>query len=216
MKKIEAPIIGNNDKKTYNLDPIVFSTNINPLALAQVIRVYQSNSHQQTKKVKTRGEVAGSTRKIYRQKGTGGARHGSKKAPIFVGGGIVFGPTLPQAKPLRLTQKLRAKALAGTLTAKLENKHLFVFDSPKMEKPSTKAIISIFRQNSLQNQRILLIYTDSDPDNLLISTRNLEKISQISASELNALQVFSSQKVILTPSAAQALSERINPFLKTK
>jgi large subunit ribosomal protein L4 len=205
MKKIEAPIIGNSEKKTYTLD-----------SLAQVIRVYQSNSHQNTKKTKTRGQVAGSTRKIYRQKGTGGARHGSTKAPIYVGGGIVFGPTGIKGKNLRLNQKLRAKALASVLTDSLENQHLAIFDCPKITKPSTKKITTILNENKLDKNKLLFIYSDSDPDNLSLSIRNLVNVNLVSAASLNALQVLSAEKIILTPAATHALEERISPFLNSK
>jgi large subunit ribosomal protein L4 len=215
MKKIEAPIIGKTDKPNFTLDPVIYSTHLNPKALAQVIRVYQSNAHQQTKKTKTRGEVAGSTRKIYRQKGTGGARHGSTKAPIYVGGGIAFGPTGVRAKPLHLNQKLRAKALASVLTDKVENNHLYIFDCPKLDQPSTKEIFSILVKNKLIDQNIL-IYSDSDSENMLISVRNLESIYLISASDLNAFQVISAKNILFTPAAAHSLEERISPQLSSK
>lgn len=215
MKKIEAPIIGNTDKQNFTLNPVIFSTHLDPRALAQVIRVYQSNTHQQTKKTKTRGEVAGSTRKIYRQKGTGGARHGSTKAPIYVGGGIAFGPTGVRAKALHLTQKLRAKALASVLTDKIENNNLYIFDCPKFDKPSTKEISSIFAKNNLQDKNIL-IYSDSDPENMLLSIRNLATTYLIPASDLNAFQVISAKNILFTPAAAHSLEERISPQLSSK
>src|SRR3989339_1874998 len=93
----------------------------NSTLLSQALRVYSSNSHQKTSKVKTRGEVVGSTRKIYRQKGTGNARHGAKYAPIFVGGGIAHGPKGVKPGNLVLPQKMRRAALASAILLKLED-----------------------------------------------------------------------------------------------
>ncbi|KKT36270.1 MAG: 50S ribosomal protein L4, partial [Candidatus Collierbacteria bacterium GW2011_GWA1_44_12] len=111
----------------------VFNVEVSPSLISQAIYVYQANSHRGVAKAKTRGEVTASTRKIYKQKGTGNARHGAKSAPIFVGGGVVFGPT-GLATPLKsFNQKMKLKALAGILTLYRAEDRLSLLDSKELK-----------------------------------------------------------------------------------
>jgi len=213
MKKIQAPLISEKNSSTIDLNSVVFSQHLNPKALAQVIRVYQANSHQKTKKTKTRSEVTGSTRKIYRQKGTGGARHGSNKAPIFVGGGVALGPSGEKPQKLHLSQKLRAKALASVLTEKVENKKLYTIEFPEFKKPSTTKISHFLETNQLRG-KLLLIYSELDTSNLLLSVRNLSLVTLISASDINAYHVFIANSLLITPTALKTIETRIIPLIK--
>ena len=115
--------IKGKEKGTLILPKEAFAVSVKPQLLAQAVRVYQFNRRQGTASTKTRGEVTGSTRKIYRQKGTGRARHGDIKAPIFVGGGIVGGPK-PKDYSLGINKKQKTKAFFGALTLKLKEKNI--------------------------------------------------------------------------------------------
>src|SRR2546423_5866226 len=110
------------------LASLTSSSPLSPLHLSLVYRSYNENQHQNTKKVKRRGEVKGSTRKIYKQKGTGGARHGARSAPQFRGGGVAFGPTGQRRGSLKVNQKLKKKVLQSLLGEKIRQQNLIVVD----------------------------------------------------------------------------------------
>src|SRR5579885_383385 len=124
-----------------SLPHVIFGEKVNKQLLAQAVRVYLANKRQGTVSTKTRGEVDGSTRKIYRQKGTGRARHGSVRAPIFVHGGVVHGPK-PRDYSLNLPKKMRRKALFSALSAKLQDGQIKVVAGFEKLEPKTKAFIS--------------------------------------------------------------------------
>src|SRR3990172_10626024 len=123
---LTLPVYGvdGKEKTPADLQKEIFSVEVNPRLLAQYVRVYLANQRQGNASTKTRGEVTGSTRKIYRQKGTGNARHGSIKAPIFVGGGITFGPK-PRDYSLKMNKKQKTLALFSSLTVKANDKEIF-------------------------------------------------------------------------------------------
>ena len=115
----------------------------NTALLSQAVRIYTSNSHQKTSRVKTRGEVQGSTRKIYRQKGTGNARHGAKYAPIFVGGGIAHGPKGVQPENMILPKTMRRRALAAAMAAKLQDSAISGLSGVKTFAGKTATIVKL-------------------------------------------------------------------------
>lgn len=217
MKNITAPIIGatSKDKTQYQLDAVVFSQSLRPEAIAQVLRVYLSNQHQKTKKTKTRSEVAGSTHKIYKQKGTGYARHGSRKAPIYVGGGIALGPNGVKPANLSINHRLKVKAMASLLSDKLKDGRLFIIDTQLDDEPSTKKLAQLFHSEKLDDKPFALVVSPDD-DKMVLSSRNLEYNNLISVGEVNALHLASNDKVILTPSAIETLQKRLLPYLSSK
>lgn len=216
MKKLQAPIISTDkDSSLFDLNPIVFSQTLDPKTLAKVIRVYQSNSHQQTRKVKTRSQVAGSTRKVYQQKGTGNARHGSITAPIYVGGGVAKGPTGIRPAMLKVSQKLRCLALASVLTSKLESESIFVIKAPQVEKPSTKSILSLLKSGSIDQKSVCIVRTESDAEDFVFSVRNLPNCHLTAASDFNTLDASTVKVILFTPSAIDTLQTRLLPFLKS-
>ena len=209
MKKYLATVIGSSPKATIELNPDIFSLRLDEKTLSQVIRVYESNSHQKTKKTKTRSEVDGSTRKIYKQKGTGGARHGSRKANLFVGGGVSHGPTGVQPGNLKLSKKLRDRALASIIGAKAEENALFVLDVPKLEKPSTKTFATLLKTAALPKKTTLMIYVSADPVTLRRSTANLENNSLILTPNLNPYLAARAGSLLFTRTALADLETRL-------
>lgn len=204
-----------NGKKTKDLDlpKEIFSITAKPRLLAQAIRVYLSNKRQGTASTKTRGEVSGSTRKIYRQKGTGRARHGSIKAPIFVGGGVVGGPK-PRDYSLKLTKKQRRKALFAALTLKLKEKSIFVFDDSILEvKPKTKNIISLLKTLNFDNKKITFVLPKMEKNNFVLASRNLEDISFIDSLSLNTYEVLKSELLIFFEKSIEVFKKH---FLKNE
>lgn len=192
------------------LDPRIFSYEINPALLTQVLHVYRDNSHQDTSKVKSRGELTRTTKKMYKQKGTGNARHGSRMSPTFVGGGVAHGPTGLKPNNLKLNQKMKAAALAGILTSYSKEKSIEIVTIPTVDKPSAKAFRSLFPK-----EKTLFVYHQDGPT-LISSLRNLSGMNFITANQLNAYHVAGSRFISLTPSAHDAIVSRLTPLIKSK
>lgn len=190
--------------------PKKFSEKMNKALLAQAIRVYEDRSHTGSSVVKTRGQVKASTRKIYRQKGTGGARHGSISAPIFVGGGKAHGPKGVK-RLLTLPKKMRAKALAIALTAKADDSKLVaVTDIAKLAK--TKEAESLLKkiaasEKYAKNPRYTIVVTKEN-SNALKAFRNLANASVCNFESLNAYKVFLGGIIVIEKSAFEEKTPR--------
>jgi large subunit ribosomal protein L4 len=154
---------------------VLSKTKINKKLIAQAVRVYRSNLRQGTQSTKTRGEVVGSTRKIYRQKGTGKARHGDIKAPIFVGGGIVFGPK-PREFDLKLPKKMRHLVLNQILAEKAQNKQLIVITGLDKATGKTSEIFNLLKNLQLHQQKSLLILKP-EMQKAVLGSRNIANIT---------------------------------------
>jgi len=190
------------------LDSRIFNYQVSDALLSQVIHVYRDNTHQNTSKVKARGELTRTTKKMYKQKGTGNARHGSKMSPTFVGGGVAFGPTGIQPNNLKINRKMRAAALAGILSHYAKDNAVELFNAPKLTKPEVKSVKSL-----LTKPDTLLVYGQESPA-FVSSVRNLGNVTLIEAGKLNAYTVVQSKHVALTASAHEALVSRILPLIK--
>ncbi len=192
------------------LDPRVFAYTVKPSLLTQVLHVYRSTGHQDTSKVKTRGELTKTTRKTYKQKGTGNARHGSRMAPIFVGGGVAHGPTGVQPANLKVNRKMKAAALAGILSLYAQDKLLELIILPEVATPKVKTIKSL-----LPKEGTLLVH-HQESKALLSSVKNLSNVTAVEANRLNAYQVAQNKHLALTPAATTAIVTRLLPLLKVK
>lgn len=189
----------------------IFAAQINESLMAQAVRVYLSNQRHAHAKTKTRGEVRGSGRKIYRQKGTGLARHGDRYAPIFVGGGIAHGPTGKENWQLKMSKKMRRQALFSALTDKLKEKKIVVLEGLEKIKPKTKEMTRVL-ENTTDRKKVLLVLPGV-LENVIRAARNLEGLKLIQAKQLNTYQVLQSHNLILTKAAVKVLKET---FLKIK
>jgi len=177
---------------------------VNTSLIAQAVRVYRANQRQGTAKVKTRGEVEGSTRKIYKQKGTGRARHGSIRAPIFVGGGIVFGP-MPRDYRLTISHKMKRAALVSALTMKQKEQHVSVMDGLEAIEPKTAAVASAFAKAGLSGS--ILLVTSSDAADLVRAARNFVQADTIRVTDLHVYAVLSHTHVVFTKKALTELAK---------
>jgi len=179
--------------------------------VAQAVRIYLANQRQGTASTKTRGEVSGSGIKIWRQKGTGRARHGDRYAPIFVGGGVAHGPK-PKDFSLKLSKKMRRKALFTALSSKLKEKQILIIRGLEKIKPKTKEIIRIIEDLKLKTKngklRIkTLLVMPKRLKNVILAGRNLENLSLCQAKLLNPYQVLSVEKLVLMEEAISVLKE---------
>jgi large subunit ribosomal protein L4 len=185
----------------------IFGEKVNKTLLAQAVRVYLANKRQGNASTKTRGEVDGSTRKIYRQKGTGKARHGSIRAPIFVKGGIVFGPR-PRDFGLDLPKKMRRKALFSALSSKFADGEIKILSGLEGIEAKTKHFVTTIKNLGFEEKkRKILLVTAKDPENVKRAARNVAGISLTAAKRLNAYDVLATKQLLVTKDAIEEMKE---------
>ena len=168
------------------------------------VKQYLANKRQGTHKAKERSEIAGSTKKLGRQKGGGGARHGDIKSPLFHGGGRVFGPR-PRNYGFKLNKKVKALARRSALTYKAQNNQIMVIEDIKFDAPKTKEFVNITRNLKLEGQKLLLVLAGQEP-NLYLSLRNVPTASVVTASDINTYRVLDNRMILVTESSVDALN----------
>lgn len=176
--------------------------------LAQAIFVYQSNSHQKTSAAKTRSEVVGSTKKIYRQKGTGNARHGAKYAPIFVGGGVAHGPKSIRPENLKLSKAMRRRALATALLLKLGEQTITGLKDVSKATGKTASAVTLLSTIANHPKNKVLLVTKNEASLLFRMVRSLQGVTMKRASLVNAYDLVSHDSIILTKPAFELLVAR--------
>ncbi|HSV94456.1 MAG TPA: 50S ribosomal protein L4 [Spirochaetia bacterium] len=191
-------------------DLSVFNHEISPALLAQAIYIYQENSHAGISKVKTRGEITATKKKVYKQKGTGNARHGAKSAPIFVGGGVVFGPRGMKLATKSLNKKMKLKALLGALSLYKKEDRLNILDTSAIKDNSTKSAVK-----TLGTDKLGLVHFHEDPKTLQ-AISNIKNVILLSADRLNVYKVVQSPKLMITANAYAHLVERLKTVLMAK
>lgn len=184
----------------------IFASKINSTLMAQAVRVYLSNQRKAYAKTKTRGEVNVSHHKIWRQKGTGHARHGSKNAPIFVGGAIAHGPRGNQNYKKSFPKKMSRLALFSALTSKLNNKEIILVDGLQNVKLKTKEMFNIFK-TLVPNFSSLLIVSPEKNITITQSTKNIPQVSIIEATKLNTYQVLKAGTILFTKESIEKLKQ---------
>lgn len=192
----------------------IFGAKINRQLLSQAVRVYLANQRMGTAKAKDRGEVHGTTKKVWQQKGTGRARHGSKRAPIFVHGGVAFGPR-PHDFSLKLAKKMKTRALFSALSSKVKDKELKVVSGLEQITPKTKIMARALGDLGRSKKKVLLITptADGDFDNVYRSARNIEGVRIINSATLNAYRVLDNKLIILMRDAIDSIK---NNFMKER
>ena len=184
----------------------VFAAKVNKPLLAQAVRVFLSNQRQGTSSSKTRSDVARTKKKWFKQKGTGNARHGARSANIFVGGGVVHGPTGNENWNLSLSKNMRKQALASALSAQIEK--IVVTTMLGDIQPKTKDAHA-YLQRLAPNVKKVLIVVDQKMENIYRSTKNLPYVQITSAARVNIYELLLAQKIILTKEAVHQLEARI-------
>ena len=180
--------------------------------ILQAIRVYQTNLRQGTASTKTRGEVTGSTRKIYRQKGTGRARHGAITAPIFVGGGITFGPK-PRHFELLLPQKMRRQAFTSVLSDRIKAKAVTLLVGADKVSGKTRDMHQFLEKANLLNKKVLFVF-DTKMKKAIQATRNLPHATLRTAENVSLLDLLTTEHLIAAEDAAKALWLRLESGMK--
>lgn len=200
--------IKGKELKAWTLEDSVFGK-ANPAILSQAVRIYQSNSHQKTHKVLTRGEVNGSTKKIYRQKGTGNARHGAKYAPIFVGGGIAHGPNGVRPENMVLPKNMRRRALAAAMQDKLASSSVSGLSGVKDFAGKTGSVVSLLSTIAQHPSNTVLIVTSGKATPLYLGASNLQGVTMKRASLVNALDLVSAGHLVITKKALESITSRV-------
>ena len=187
----------------------IFGAKINDSLMSQAVRVYLANQRQGTVKTKDRGEVNATTKKIWQQKGTGRARHGSKRAPIFVGGGLAFGPR-PRDFSLTLSKKMKTLALFSALSSKLKEQELKIVKGLEKIAPKTKLIAQVLDNLGIEHgKKVLLVMPkkSADSDNVYRATRNIEGLEILRANTINAYKVLDNNLVLLMRDAVDVIKD---------
>jgi large subunit ribosomal protein L4 len=196
-------INGSKTAKTATLDSNIFGITPNDHAIYLDVKQYLANQRQGTHKTKEKWEVAYSTKKMGRQKGGGGARHGSIKANIYVGGGRVFGPR-PRDYSFKLNKKVKKLARMSALTYKAQKDAITVVEDINFESPKTKEFIKLSNNLKFDNQKTLMILSEPNK-NLFLSARNLAKVKVITVSELSTYDIMNASKLVLLETTIDAI-----------
>ncbi len=183
----------------------LFSAPVNTAVLHQVVTAQLAGRHLGTHDTKKRGEVSGGGKKPYRQKGTGRARQGSRRAPHYVGGGVVFGPH-PRSYAQRLPRQMKRLALCGALTAKLDDDAIRVIDGFGIEEPKTRELVGIIEALGRDEGRVLIVAPDTDAT-LILSARNLPKVEVIRADSLNVVSLINADTILIEQPALSRMEE---------
>ena len=206
MKIDILSIDGKSTGKSIELDEAVFAIEPNDHALYLAAKLYLANQRQGTHKTKERGEVAGSTKKLHRQKGTGGSRKGSIKNPVFCNGRI-FGPR-PRNYSFKLTKKVKTLATKSALSYKTKENSLIVVEDFNYSEPKTKSFVSTLTNLNLTNNKSIFVISASN-DNISLSSRNIPNTLTVRANELNTYDIMNCDKLVICESSVSLLTERL-------
>ena len=208
---MEVKVLDINGKETgrkVKLSDSVFAIEPNNHAVYLDVKQYLANQRQGTHKAKERAEVAGSTRKIKKQKGTGGARAGSIKSGTIVGGGRIFGPR-PRNYHFKLNIKLKRLARKSAFAYKAKSDSLIVLEDVNFDTIKTKGFISLINNLELTNDKVLFIL-GSQNDNVYLSSRNLKRVKVVTADSVNTFDVLNAKKVVMAASSIEVIENILN------
>lgn len=198
-------IQGEDTGRKIALESSVFGIEPNDHAIYLTVKQYRANQRQGTHKTKERSEMSGSTRKLFRQKGTGGARRGDINSNILRGGARVFGPR-PRSYSFKLNKKLRQLARRSALTYKAQDNEILVLDQLTFEAPKTKAFVSMAKALNVEGQKTLYVVSHIE-DTVALSARNIPGVSIVRAQDLNTYCVLDCRKIVFTEDALAQVNE---------
>jgi large subunit ribosomal protein L4 len=208
---MEVKVVDFNGKDTgrkVQLSDSVFAIEPNNHAVYLDVKQYLANQRQGTHKAKERAEVAGSTRKIKKQKGTGTARAGSAKNPLFKGGGTVFGPR-PRSYSFKLNKNLKRLARKSAFSIKAKESNIIVLEDFNFETPSTKNFINVLKSLGLENKKSLFVLGESNK-NVYLSSRNLKASNVVSSSELSTYAILNANNVVLLEGSLEGIEDNLS------
>jgi large subunit ribosomal protein L4 len=205
---MELSVLNKEGKETgrkVTLNEQIFGIEPNDHAIYLDVKQYMANQRQGTHKSKERGEVSGSTRKIKKQKGTGGARAGSIKSPTFRGGGTMFGPR-PRNYEFKLNKKVKQLAKKSALTYKAAENSILVLEDFSLEAPKTKEIVALRSNLQIADKKSLFVLPVEN-NSIYLSSRNLKDVSVVTASELNTYQILNAKTIVILEGSVNKIEE---------
>jgi large subunit ribosomal protein L4 len=199
---------GKETGRTATLSDEVFGIEPNQHVVYLDVKHYLANQRQGTHKAKQRAEINRSTKKIVRQKGSGGARHGSTKAPIFVGGGRVFGPT-PRDYDFKLNKKIKVLARKSVLSSRVKENNVSIIEDFTFDAPKTKSYLTFLGALSLTGSKTLFIIPSYD-SNVYLSARNIPRTRVLSADEVSTYDLINADKLLISEGAVSKIESILN------
>lgn len=213
MPKVDVVNLNNQKVGEVELSDAVFGAEVNDALLYESVRHYMAEKRAGTHKVKTRHEVAGSGKKLWKQKGTGRARMGSVRSPVWRHGGTVHGP-VPRDYGYRLNRKMQLGALRSALSAKLKDGGLKVVSGFELSDHKTRNLAAVLKK--LAASRKVLLVDNADNRNLELSARNLETVEVVRSSQVHPYQLLDAKAILVTQAAAAKLSESLSKSVPAK
>ena len=207
---MKLPILNTKGKETgreATLAKSIFGVDPHEHSVYLSVKQIRANTRQGTSKTKERGEIKGSTRKIKKQKGTGTARAGSIKNPLFRGGGRVFGPR-PRSYDQKVNKKVKKLARKSALAYKLKNKEVLILEDFKFSSPKTSDYLNIIKAFGLESKKTLLVTSETD-SNIYLSSRNLKNSKVIINSELNTYEITDANNILILESAVEGIESTL-------
>lgn len=207
---MEVSVYNSTGKETGRkavLNEDIFGISPNDHAIYLDVKQHLANRRQGTSKSKERNEIAGTTKKLKKQKGTGGARAGSKKSPVFVGGGRVFGPQ-PRDYTFSLNKKLKRLARISALSYKAKSNNVMVLEDLNFDHPKTKLIVDLVNNLKVSDKKTLLVLPQSNK-NVYLSSRNLERSKVVTASDLNTYDIMHAHNIIVMESSLPVIESTL-------
>jgi large subunit ribosomal protein L4 len=207
---MQVDIINTKGEKTgrsLELPDEIFGVEPNNHVIYLAVKQYLAAQRQGTSKVKTRLEVKGSSKKLHRQKGTGGSRKGNIRNPLYKGGGTIFGPK-PRDYDFKLNYKVKGLAKVSALSHKVKENNLLVVEDVKLETPKTKEVAGILKSLKADNKKVLVLTGDKE-DNFRLSFRNLPNVQGYQFNDMNTYDIVNSNVILITESAAKSIVEDV-------
>ena len=198
---------GQQTGRSVELPDDIFGIEPNEHVVYLAVKQYLANQRQGTHKAKERSEMTGSTRKLHRQKGTGGSRKGDINSPLFHGGARVFGPR-PRDYSQKLNKKVRRLARKSALSSKAANGQIFIVEDFTFEAPKTKSFMTMLNKLAVSDRKTLLVTAEHDPA-IYLSGRNLQEASVVRAADLNTYEILKAQTLILAESALDKIKQSL-------
>lgn len=200
-------IKGKKTGRTVELPEEIFGVEPNDHVIYLAVKQFLAAQRQGTHKVKTRLEVKGSSKKLHRQKGTGGSRKGNIRNPLYKGGGTIFGPK-PRDYDFKLNQKVKGLAKVSALSYKVKENNLLVVEDVKMETPKTKEFVGILKNLNADGKKVLFL-TGDENENLYLSFRNLPNVQGYQFNDMNTYDIVNADVVVMTEGTAKAIAEDV-------
>lgn len=205
---MQVDVLDSKGKKTgrsVELPDEIFGIEPNNHVIYLAVKQYLAAQRQGTHKVKTRAEVKGASRKLHRQKGTGGSRKGNIRNPLYKGGGTIFGPK-PHSYDIKLNRKVKDLAKMSALSYKAKENAIVVVEDINLDAPKTKTVVDILNNLKIADKKLMLIQDASDV-NLLMSVRNIPSVLGVALSDINTYDIVNSELLVLTESAAKIFAD---------